>query len=188
MTVATVRLLAADPENYSRSTVTGDGSTVDFEVNDSPVVAASQKVYVDAVELAEGADYTFADALGLCSFTLAPADGAAIVITYRHTLLSDAALGELLTLEGNSDKLAAAQALDIMANSEALIAKKIKLLDLQTDGPAVAEALRKGAKNLRDQAALELENVVDGTLDVIEMVVDDFSARERIEAEWARGA
>lgn len=49
-------------------------------------------------------------------------------------------------------KRAAADAVDALANNEALILKKIVTEDLQTDGPAVANALRAGARALRAQA------------------------------------
>ena len=50
---------------------------------------------------------------------------------------------------------AAADAIDALANNEALVLKKIVTEDLQTDGPAVANALRAGARALRDKAAQE---------------------------------
>jgi len=53
-------------------------------------------------------------------------------------------------------KLAAADAIDALANNEALVMKQIKTEDLETDGPATANALRAGARALR-QAALEDE-------------------------------
>ncbi len=189
MTVATVRLLAADPENYDRATAVGDGATIEFRVPGSPVVADSVTVFVANVQKTEGVHYAFNDELGVCTFTAGnvPGAGVEIVITYRHTLLSDASLGTLLTLEANDDRLAAAQALDIMASSEAIVQKKIRLLggDLETDGPAVARALREHAQRLRDQVAAGAGDAA-GSIDVIEQVVDDFSARERVVAEVLR--
>ena len=52
-------------------------------------------------------------------------------------------------------KRAAAQALITIASNEALLAKKITTQDLATDGPAVAEALRKLAAQLRGEADQE---------------------------------
>lgn len=52
-------------------------------------------------------------------------------------------------------KRAAADAIDALANNEALILKKIKTEDLETDGPATANALRAGARALRDRARQE---------------------------------
>jgi len=67
-------------------------------------------------------------------------------------LFTDAQITAFLTLEANNVRLAAAQALDTIASSEALVSKKIRTQDLQTDGPAVAEELRKRAEALRKQA------------------------------------
>lgn len=49
-------------------------------------------------------------------------------------------------------KRAAADALEAIAVSEVLVSKKIRTQDLTSDGPAVAEALRKLAAGLREQA------------------------------------
>lgn len=46
-------------------------------------------------------------------------------------------------------KFAAADAMDALASNEALVSKKIRTEDLQTDGPAVANALRLHAQSLR---------------------------------------
>ena len=70
-----------------------------------------------------------------------------------NLLLDDAQIGGYLALEGGNVKLAAAQALDAIASSEALVSKKIRTQDLQTDGPAVAAELRARAKGLREQVA-----------------------------------
>ena len=187
MSVATVRLLAADPESYDRVNATGDGVTVEYRLPQSPVVANSQKVYVAGTEKTEGTHYTLDDEAGVVSFTAGniPALGATVVVAYRHTLLSDASIAVLLTLEADDDRLAAAQALDVIASSEALISKKIKLLDLETDGPAVSRELRKHAAELRRQVA-EGSGDFAGQFDVAELVVNDFAARERLAAEALR--
>lgn len=52
-------------------------------------------------------------------------------------------------------KRAAADAIDALANNEALVLKKIKTEDLETDGPATANALRAGARALRERASQE---------------------------------
>lgn len=57
-------------------------------------------------------------------------------------------------------KRAAADAIDALANNEALILKKIKTEDLETDGAAVANSLRAGARQLRQQA--DDEDKADG--------------------------
>lgn len=67
-----------------------------------------------------------------------------------NQIFTDAQLDQFLTLE-TYVKLAAAQALDTIASNEALVSKKIRTLDLQTDGPAVATALHAQADSLREQ-------------------------------------
>lgn len=56
-------------------------------------------------------------------------------------------------LDNNSAsvRLAAADALDTMATNQVLLMKKVSMAGLSTDGPAVAEALRKSAEMLRAQ-------------------------------------
>jgi hypothetical protein len=65
-------------------------------------------------------------------------------------LLEDEEIQVLIDTEGDL-KLAAAMACDLIANSEAFVLKVISLLDLRTDGPAVARALRDHATALRKQ-------------------------------------
>nr|WP_297424780.1 hypothetical protein [uncultured Actinotalea sp.] len=56
---------------------------------------------------------------------------------------------------------AAADALDTIASSEALVSKKIRSQDLSTDGPAVAAALRAHAVQLRVLADAADDDDVD---------------------------
>lgn len=72
-----------------------------------------------------------------------------------NRLFSDDQLGSFLTLNRGSVKRAAADALDTIASSEALLSKKITTQDRATDGPAVADALRKHADSLRKRAQEE---------------------------------
>ncbi len=77
--------------------------------------------------------------------------------------------------DGTNDiNLASAVALETIAASEALVQKKIKLLDLTTDGPAVATSLRAAAKILREQS--ENESYIDWS----EMNLNAFAGRDII--------
>lgn len=67
-----------------------------------------------------------------------------------NLLLADEQVTAFLALEG-SVKLAAAQALDVIASSEALVSKVIKTQDVSTDGAKVAAELRARAAGLRQQ-------------------------------------
>lgn len=77
----------------------------------------------------------------------------------ERRLLTDQQISRYLTLNvspsGNETaqvKRAAAAALETIATSEALLSKKIRTQDRSTDGPAVADALRKHAWRLRQEA------------------------------------
>lgn len=79
-------------------------------------------------------------------------------------LFSDGRLNAFITgAQGTGDitnprlKFAAADAIDAIADNEVLISKKIRTEDLQTDGPAVANALRAHSATLRAQQKLELD-------------------------------
>lgn len=100
----------------------------------------------------------------------------------------DTEIEAFLALESGDVRLAAAQALDAIASSEALILKKIRQLGgaLETDGPAVAKALRDHARALREQVAEAASGDVDGLFDWAEMVVDPFGRRERYLADLLR--
>ena len=69
--------------------------------------------------------------------------------------IKDNEITALLDMEGGSVKLAAAQALDMIADNEVLVAKVIRTTDTATDGAKVADSLRKRAESLREQAAEE---------------------------------
>lgn len=110
-------------------------------------------------------------------------------IDSTNAIFQDAEIDTFLALEGDSVKLAAAQALETIASNEALVQKKTRMLDIATDGPAVAKELRERAAALRTQVAIDAELSDDelaGSIDWAEMVTGPFSAAERIEAEALR--
>lgn len=182
MSVATVRLLASDPELFDRYTVAGAGEK-DFQLPHFPVVDGSQAVTVGGVAKAEGADYTINNGTGVISFTVAP---GLVVGTYRYTLLSDADIQSLLTLKGDSDYMAAAECCEVIGTSQALILKKITAMDISTDGPALAKSYMERAKSLRERAAAsDLET--DAGFDWAEQVPNDFAFRERVRNQALRG-
>lgn len=100
-------------------------------------------------------------------------------------VFEDAEVDAFLVLEGDVRR-AAALALETIASNEALTLKMVRVLDLQTDGAKTSDALLKRAALLRGQA--EAADAASGDLfDWGEMVLDDFSARERLGAQWLRG-
>lgn len=71
-------------------------------------------------------------------------------------VFNDREIDAFLAMEGDSPKLAAAQALDTIADDEALTSKVIRSQDLSTNGASVAAGLRERAKSLRSQAGSAL--------------------------------
>lgn len=84
-----------------------------------------------------------------------------------------------LTLNSDDVRRAAAEMLDVWASDEAMVTKVVTLLDVSTNGPAVAASLRAHANKLRELAdAADLEG--DAGFDVAEMALGPFSLREQI--------
>lgn len=96
-----------------------------------------------------------------------------------NPLFTDAEAQAFLGLTQQNVYRAAAMALDTMATSQTLILKVMSLLDLSTDGAAVARALREHALQLREQA--NISDAADGSLfDYAEQVDNIFTLRERV--------
>lgn len=68
-------------------------------------------------------------------------------------LLTDQQYQDLIDANDGSLRLAAADALEVMATSEVLVSKKIRTQTLATDGPAVSAELRALADRHRAAAA-----------------------------------
>ena len=94
-------------------------------------------------------------------------------------ILTDAQIDALLTLEGDNVKRAAAAALDAIATSEVLVSKVIRTQDLTTDGAKVADALRRQAQALRDQASAVDDMDDDGIFDVVDTLSPGQTRPER---------
>jgi hypothetical protein len=85
-------------------------------------------------------------------------------------LLGDDAVTGFLTMNAGNIKRAAADALDAIADSEALVSKVIRTQDLQTDGAKVADSLRKHADRLRAQADTADDAEDDGFFDIVDTI------------------
>lgn len=83
-------------------------------------------------------------------------------------VFTDVELQAFLDLEGGSVKAAAAQAIDTNATNLVLASRVLRTQDLQTDGAKVADAMRKHADRLREQAAAEGEDGDGFFFEVIE--------------------
>lgn len=180
-TLDQVRAIIADKPNYYRAVATGDGISTQHRLPHYPVIDGSAVVQVAAVVKTEGTDYTLDDALGILTLASAPTAGDSVIVTFTHTLLSDDDLETFLLLQADDVRLAAAMALDTIATNEALVQKRIKLLDLTTDGPAVAKSLREHAAQLREEAD------GDDDFDYAEIVTSPFGYDGRLLRQAQRG-
>lgn len=102
-------------------------------------------------------------------------------------LFEDAEIDAFLALAPESSVYrAAAQALEVTACSEVLVQKRIKLLDLSTDGPAESKELRELAASYRQQADQIEAAEEGGAFDIAEMPIDVFGYREHLWNERLR--
>lgn len=103
-------------------------------------------------------------------------------------LFEDSEITAFLEFEADNTRRAAALALETMASNEVYVQKKIELLDLKTDGSVVSKELRARAADLRKQAdQAEARDDDGGAFDIAEMVVDNFTARQRWTNQALRG-
>ena len=103
-----------------------------------------------------------------------------------NPLFQDDEIDTFLSLMGSNVLRAAAVALFTIAAQEVLLMKRIKLLELTTDGPAEADALRRLALEYQEKADLAEAAEAGGAFDIAELVVDDFTYRERLDKESLR--
>lgn len=176
--IAEVRSIISDKAQFAEYQFVGDGSRSVIGLPTAPVVAGSQRVTLGGQVQVEATDYTLDDDTGKLTFTKAPTDGAVVLVTYDHTILSDGDIQTFLTLEDNDNQMAAAMALETIATNQALVLKVIKLQNLSTDGAALSRALLERSKQLREQTA--------GDFDWAEMVTNEFTFDERIFSQHLR--
>ncbi len=89
-----------------------------------------------------------------------------------NAIFDDDEIDAFLSLESQDVRLATALALETIASDQALTLKVVRLLDVQTDGAKVSQALLARAAELRRQVEM------DGSFDVAEQVFDVFGERE----------
>lgn len=102
-------------------------------------------------------------------------------------IFTDQEIDTFLALEESNVRRAAAMGLEVIARSEALTLKVVKLLDIQTDGAKLADSLLESARELRKQADDAEAYEEGGAFDVAEMVLDPFGSRERLINQALRG-
>lgn len=100
-------------------------------------------------------------------------------LTTPGPIFSDEEITAFLLLMGSNPLLAAASALDVIAASEIYVQKRIKLLDLVTDGVQEYTGLHALAERYRTMVNEGIGNPA-GLFDWAEQVLDEFSERERL--------
>jgi hypothetical protein len=95
----------------------------------------------------------------------------------QQPIFNDEAIEAFLSIAGGSVKRAAASALMVITVNEVLVQKRIRLLDLQTDGPAEANALKALAEQYRKEADAE---EVEGAFDWADMVLTPAQYEEQL--------
>lgn len=107
----------------------------------------------------------------------------------EYVWFGDDEIAAFLGMYADSPKRAAARALLTIAGSQALLLKKWSADDLHVDGAAIAEALRKMAKDLQDEA-----DAGDAAIDIFEISYPGQNAKLIPEglaaafgARWGRG-
>jgi len=106
-------------------------------------------------------------------------------VTVANQFFSDEEIAAFLALNSGDVRYAAADALDTWASNEAMVTKAVTLLDISTNGPAVATALRTHANKLRELAdAASLAS--DAGFDVAEMALGVVHDREQYVNEAIR--
>lgn len=104
-----------------------------------------------------------------------------------NEVLTDSMIAGFLGLAPSANvRLAAAEALDAIAISEALVLKVMTTLDVTTDGASLARVLQGRAAQLRQQVADGVDG--GGDFDIADVVVDGHTAAERLFHELERNA
>ena len=80
-----------------------------------------------------------------------PTDANGVVIA-TDQVFTDAEIESFISLAGGNLDLAAVRGLRVLAANDALVLKKVSVEGEDTDGPAVAEALRKIALDIEFNA------------------------------------
>lgn len=135
----------------------GDGAELNFLTQLHPVAAESEAVTVNGVLKTPGTDYTLDDAVGLLTFTVAPATGAAVRVTYRWSTFNDAELEDLLAQHGSVRRAAIAALEMLLADSERFL--KYTFGQESVDRTATRDALA--------QVIARLEKSGDGPVSLV---------------------
>src|SRR5688572_15056931 len=104
----------------------------------------------------------------------------------EEPIFDDLEITAFLDMNDGDIRFAAAQALEVIAANEVYVQKRIKVLDLWTDGPREAERLLEIAQRYRDQAIAQASG--ENLFDWAEQVYNNWTWGERIYKEMLRSA
>lgn len=178
-TIQKIRSLIQDMPVLVQENVTLDGAQKAVRLTYFPVVGTSVTGYTFAAP-------TIDEQSGLLTWATAPA-AAIYPIRYSFVQLLDATIQDLIDVQDDTSvdtRWVAAQALDAIAVSMALILRKAELLDLKLDGATLAKALHEMAENLRQQVTNPDYN--DQTFDIAEQINDVFGYNEKVTKDFLR--
>jgi hypothetical protein len=99
----------------------------------------------------------------------------------EYLYFGDDEIGAFLTMYGDNVKLAAARCLETISMSQALLLKSWSTDDLTVNGDRIAEALRKLAAQLREEA---LQEESSEYFNMIAMFIDDDHDGQADEYPW----
>lgn len=189
-----IRALISDRAFYVREQPELTGALAAFQVQYMPLQTRGANGVI--ITLESGAPLNFTTnpftvdyESGVVTFTGTAPSPQVLTVEYSHVSLTDDSLQTLLDINADTVdpvRLAAADALDAIADSQAVIEKKIRLLDMDTDGAAVAKALRDHALMLR--RLVYDDAFVESTFDIAEQIDPPDSAAwgEKIWKDWMR--
>lgn len=174
------RSLAQDLPVLVDEILTLDGAQTSARLTYYPVIGSSVIITPTPTSIDEQS--------GLLTWATPPTVGPHSA-RYKFVCLLDTTIQDFIDVEGGDTdadvRMVAADALDAIATSQALILKKIELLDLRTDGPALAKALREHAAMLRKQA--NDPELADATFDIVEQIDDVWAYWEKVRKDVLRG-
>jgi len=181
--ITQIRSLIQDQPLFQTSNITAVAGQLTFQTTYFPVVAGSVIITPPS---GSAPSFTLTDPQNGRILFGSGASAGIYVFRYDQVILLDSTIQDIIDantdVDGNigDTKLIAADCLDAMAVNMILILKKIKILDLQTDGPAMAKEMRAAAKAMRD---LVLDESV---FDMAELVYDTPSWCEKVFKDWER--
>jgi hypothetical protein len=185
-----VRRECGDRGIFTVERFSGDGSTKDFFLRGSPILAASYAVKVGGTALTETSQYTLDAETGALSAVSAPAAGTDnVLVTYKVVELSDLDVTEALRQRGlDSTATADVGPVAALLTAAADLAEWrwsywASAYDVTEDGETLsrseaANAWRNRAENLRQRARSATGIITGTTIQIDGYNLDEVTARD----------